>query len=225
MMTRDRMTAGLDRLLGRRMRRLAEDSEGASLVEFAFMMPILVLVLFMTISLSHMMMIDRKVTMTAQAAADLVAQRQEVKREDIEDLLTAANLMMQPFATDFDISVAHIPFDENTGVPDMTDSAAWRAMINTPSGVDLRIPDDEAEDAAAGNTVTSPSGAVTGALGAAGDSLIMLRMNYRYQSLWLSDFTMLGVTIPATITFSKETYARPRLIRQIAADQAEYLVP
>ncbi len=225
MMMRDRVRAGVDRLLGRRMRRLAEDSEGASLVEFAFMMPILVLVLFMTISLSHMMMIDRKVTMTAQAAADLIAQRQEVDATDIQDLLTAANLMMQPFATDFDISVAHIPFDDSTGVPDMTAGAAWRAMINTPSGVDLRIPDDEAEDAAAGNTVTSPGGAVTGALGGAGDALIMLRMNYRYQSLWLSDFTLLGVTIPAEITFSKETYARPRLIRQIASDQSEYLVP
>lgn len=225
MMGGDRIRAVIERRLGRRMRRLAEDSEGASLVEFAFMMPILVLVLFMTISLSHMMMIDRKVTMTAQAAADLVAQRQEVDIDDIQDLLTAANLMMQPFATDFDISVAHIPFDDDTGVPDMTSGAAWRAMINTPTGLDIRIPDDEAENAAAGNTVTSPTGALTGALGGAGDSLIMLRMNYRYQSLWLSDFSLLGVTIPGQITFSKETYARPRLIRQIAADQSEYLVP
>ena len=221
----DRARAGIDRRLGRRMKRLAEDAEGASLVEFAFMMPILVLVLFMTISLSHMMMIDRKVTMTAQAAADLIAQRQEVTRDDIEDLLAAANLMMQPFATDFDISVAHIPFNDTTGVPSMSASVAWRAMINTPAGQDLRIPDDEAEDAANGFTVNKPTGAVTGPLGGAGDALIMLRMNYRYQSLWLSDFSMLGVTIPATITFSKETYARPRLIRQIESAQTEYLVP
>ena len=55
--------------LRRRADRFATDTDGASLVEFAFMFPILLCVLFMTISLSHMMMIDRKVTRTAQATA------------------------------------------------------------------------------------------------------------------------------------------------------------
>ena len=53
----------------------------------------------------------------------------------------------------------------------------------------------------------------------------MLRMNYRYQSLWRSDFSLFGINIPGVLTFSKETYARPRLIRQIAADQSTYNVP
>lgn len=215
------LTIKLARHMGRRARGFAEDSEGVSLVEFAFMMPILVLVLFMTISLSHMMMIDRKVTLTAQAAADLVSQRQDVDQDAIIEIQRAAELMMQPFATDFDISVAHVPYDVPSGTPNMSSSFAWRALINTGAVI---IPDGEAEQAAAGNTISAPSGAVVGPLGNPGDALIMLRMNYRYQSLWLSDFSLLGVNIPAVLTFSKETFARPRLIRQISSSQPLYTV-
>ncbi len=212
----------LARSLTRRSRRFAGDAEGASLVEFAFMFPILVLVLLMTITLSHMMMIDRKVTFTAQAAADLVAQRQEVDPAAIQEIRLATELMMQPFATDFDVSIVHVPYDDTSGDPDMSSSAAWRALIKTGA---VAIPDDEAEDAAAGDNVSAPAGETVGALGNAGDALIMVRMNYRYQSLWVSDFSLFGINFPSTLTFSKETYARPRLIRQIASTQPLFTVP
>ncbi len=217
-----RISAGAMRALTRRSRRFAEDSQGASLVEFAFMFPILVLVLFMTITLSHMMMIDRKVTLTAQSTADFVSQWQAVDSGVMNQTLTAAQLMMQPFATDFDISIAHVPFDDISGAPDMGSTAAWRALIN-PGAV--AISDADAEAAANGATVSAPPSAVVGPLGTPGDALIMLRMNYRYQSLWRSDFSLFGINFPGVMTFSKETYARPRLIRQIAADQSTYNVP
>ena len=210
------------RALSRRSRRFAEDAEGASLVEFAFMFPVLVMVLFMTITLSHMMMIDRKVTFTAQAAADLVAQRQEADTAAMQEIKLAAELMMQPFATDFDISIAHIPYDDASGDPDMSSTAAWRALIKTGA---VAIPDDEAEDAAAGDNVSAPAGETVGALGNAGDALVMVRMNYRYQSLWVSDFSLFGINFPSTLTFTKETYARPRLIRQIASTQPLFTIP
>ena len=210
------------RALSRRTRRFADDAEGASLVEFAFMFPVLVMVLFMTITLSHMMMIDRKVTLTAQATADFIAQWQAVDMAVMNQTKTAAELMMQPFATNFDISIAHVPFDDVTGTPDMGSLVAWRALISTGA---VAISDSDAETAAAGGTVSAPPTEVVGALGTPGDALIMLRMNYRYQSLWRSDFSLFGINIPGVMTFSKETYARPRLNRQIAADQSTYIVP
>lgn len=203
----------LQRRFGRRAGQFATDTEGTALVEFAFMFPILVMVLFMIITLSHMMMIDRKVTITAQATADLIAQRQAVDDNDIEDARLAAVLMMQPFSANFDISVAHVPFDEDTGVPDMTDAAAWRALINTTDELDSGV----VEAMADGTDVSAPTGVTTGPMGTPGDALIMLRMRYQYQSIFVGEVRFLGINIPSNLTFTKFSYARPRLNRQITA--------
>ena len=190
------------------------------MLEFAIMIPILIMTLMVSISLSHMMMIDRKVTFAAQAAADLIAQRQAVEIDDMEDIQSAAEMMMQPFDPNFDISVAHVPFDDVTGDPDMSSTEAWRAVIN---GADP-LTNEEVEGAASGDNISKPAGAVTGPLGTPGDALVMVRMNYRYTSLWANEFTLIGITIPATLNFTKETYARPRLIRRIDSTAALFTV-
>lgn len=204
---------GLMGRIGRRAGQYREDTEGLALVEFAFMFPFLVMILMTIITLSHMMMIDRKVTITAQAAVDLIAQRQAMDDGDVNDVRLAAQLMMQPFAANFDISVAHVPFDDDTGVPDMSDGAAWRAIIN---GAD-QLSSGEVEAMADGSNVSAPGGVTPGPLGTPGDAMVMLRMNYRYQSILVGDFNILGIGIPAEITFTKFTYSRPRLNRQITA--------
>lgn len=204
------------RVVGRRAGRFAADTDGASLVEFAFMVPILLAILMMTITLSHTLMIDRKVTIAAQAAADLIAQRQAVDAGDIVEIQQAVGLMMQPFAANFDMSIAHVPFDVPAGAPDMASLAAWRAVIN---GAD-QIPTADAEAAASGSIVQAPTGVLTGPMGGPGDALIMLRMNYQYVSLWATDFSLLGLNFPGTMTFSKQTFSRPRLNRQIISTSA-----
>jgi len=209
------------RFIGCRAQRFAKDTEGVSLVEFAFMFPILVIILMMTITLSHMMMIDRKVSIAAQSAADLIAQRQEVDDDAMTEIKVAAGLMMQPFASDFSISVAHVPFALPGGEPDMDADEAWRALI----GESVEIPDDIAEAAANGAGISAPAGAVTGALGTPGDALIMLIMVYQYQSLWVSDFSLMGLNFPGTMIFTKVTFARPRLIRQIASTADVITIP
>lgn len=203
----------LDRWIGRRVGRFAEDTEGVAIVEFAFMMPILIIALLMIITLSHMMMVDRKLTITAQAATDLISQRQAVDADDINEIRLAAGLMMQPFTADFDISVAHVPFLLPGGAPDMSDAAAWRALINGA----VQISDAEAETIADGGQLSTPPSAVTGPLGTPGDALIILRMDYRYRSMWVGDFSFAGINIPAVLTFTRYAFARPRLNRQITA--------
>ena len=209
---------GLSRLIGLRASRFAEETDGVSIVEFALMFPLLVLVLMMTITTSHMMMIDRKVTFAAQAAADLIAQRQAVDSVAITEIQRASELMMRPFAANFDISVAHVPFESPGGAPSMSNAAAWRALINAGA---VQITDAEAEAAADGSSNSAPASALphefARPLGDPGDALIVLRMNYQYQSLWGGDFSFLGLTFPGTMTFTKSTFARPRLNNQIEA--------
>ena len=217
----ERWRKGLMRRIERRAGRYAEDAEGLALVEFAFMFPILVMILMTIITLSHMMMIDRKVTITAQAAADLIAQRQALDVDDVNNVRLAVGLMMQPFSADFDISVAHVPFDDITGTPNMSAAAAWRAMINTTD----QLPAGDVVAMADGSNVSAPAGVTTGPMGAPGDALIMLRMNYRYQSIFVGDFNILGIGLPAEITFTKYTYARPRLNRHITASSQLMYAP
>lgn len=216
----------ISRHIRRRAGRFADDTQGVSLVEFAFMFPILLAILMMTISLSNMMIVDRKVTLASQAAADLIAQRQDVDEDAIRDVKTAVELMMQPFAANFDISVVHVPFHDTNGTPQMGSSAVWRATINTSN----EITDTFATEYATGSKIVGPNEAnevdppnaddAVGAMGLPGDAVIVLLMNYYYQSLWLNDITFFGATIPGTMTFSKINFARPRLIRQITSAQS-----
>lgn len=213
--------SGVMRYIDRGTRRFAEDTAGVAIVEFAFMFPIMVVIMIMTITFSHMMLIDRKLALTAQAAADLVAQRQSVELDDIEDVQRAAALMMEPYAATFTISIAHVPFDEDSGDPDMALDTAWRAVINGA----VPIPTGYAQSVANGSLIVAPTGVATGPLGRPGDALVMLHMSYQYQSIWGTDFSFLDmIRIPGTLTFNKITYARPRLIRQIASDSPMYTV-
>ena len=210
----------LGRALARRTDRFAADSQGMALVEFAFMFPILVMLLFMVISLSHMMMIDRKVTIASQAAADLIAQRQDVNLNFAQDMNRAIQLMLQPFAagpTDYNVSVAHIPFDSSTGAPELQSAEGWRVVIYGAA----EISNSDGNTAASGGhvddggSIVAPPGAAIGPLGTPGDALIMLRMTYNYRSLWREDFEFFGLRIPGSLTFNKTAFARPRLIEQI----------
>lgn len=210
----------LPRRLGSSVRRFARDTEGAAMLEFILLVPILVLMLFVIIALSHAMIIDRKVTITAQAAADLVSQRQAMDDAAALEIAIAAELMLQPFEANFDLSIAHVPFlpadpsaIDAIAIPSMEGSGAWRVLIG---GAD-QITDAEAESAAAGGGISAPESAVTGALGRPGDALVLVRMNYQYQAPWLNDIHLFGITFPGTMTFSKLGFARPRLSRQIAA--------
>ncbi len=212
---------GLRRRICRRAGDFATDTDGVSLVEFAFMLPILMIVLLMVVSLSHMMMIDRKVTITAQATADLISQRAAVDSDDIAEFRLAAELMMQPYAPTFDIAVSHVAFSlpvggNPGGVPLMSAPESWVALINSAT----EIPTTDVEAAANGDYISKPAGAITGALGTPGDALIMLRMTYTYRSVWVGDISLWGFNIPANLTFTKYTYARPRLNRQIASTQS-----
>ena len=224
--SRKKRHLGLRRRIFRRAGDFATDTDGISLVEFAFMLPILIIVLLMVVSLSHMMMIDRKVTITAQATADLISQRAAVDNDDIAEIRLAAELMMQPYAPTFDIAISHVAFSlpvggNPGGVPQMGAAESWTALINGAT----EIPTTDVEAAANGDYISKPSGAVTGALGTPGDALIMLRMRYTYRSIWVGDISLWGFNVPATRVFTKYTYARPRLIRQIAAAQPDLAAP
>lgn len=178
------------------------------MVEFAFIFPMLLMILIGTIEMSFTLMVERKVRNTSQAIADLVAQRKSFDLAALAEIEDAAALMFRPFAPEFTLSIAHVPFDSDTGNPDMALPSAWRAVLN--GGREL--PDAVAESAANGAYIANIDPPLP--LGGNGDALVIVELTYRYLS------PVGGFFLDRETTFIKVNYSRPRLQKQISGSAA-----
>jgi Flp pilus assembly protein TadG len=83
----------------RLLARFARDNRAVAALEFALVLPVLVLVLFGTVEIGNALLLDRKVTAAAQTAADLVAQQKSVTAGDIANIWRAIDNIIAPFDT------------------------------------------------------------------------------------------------------------------------------
>ena len=167
------------------------DTSGISLVEFAFIIPVLVAILLGAVELSHALMVDRKVTNAAQAVGDLVSQRETFgTAADLAEVNSAAELVIAPFSPAFAITIVHVPYDVN-GNPDTGAQENWQESINGGR----TIP--------AGEITTQVTG-----LGAPSAGVVMVELTYAYSSL-------IGTFILPATTIVKVVFVRPRKTRLI----------
>jgi Flp pilus assembly protein TadG len=85
--------------LRRLARRLGANRSGIAAVEFAFVLPIMLLIYFGTVELGQGVMVERKITALARAVGDLTAQSRSVKLTDteFETIFDAADTVMMPY--------------------------------------------------------------------------------------------------------------------------------
>ncbi len=76
---------------------LANDTRGVSAVEFALILPVMIIMYIGAVEFSHALTVDRRVTAVASAASDLVAQTEEISSAEIDDVFTAATSIMTPY--------------------------------------------------------------------------------------------------------------------------------
>lgn len=80
-----------------RIEQLKNDHEGVAAVEFAMILP-LVLVLFVgTFELGQALTVDRRVTQAASSAADLVAQGSTITEADLTAVMGLADSILKPY--------------------------------------------------------------------------------------------------------------------------------
>lgn len=97
-----------------RLRAWRRDERGLSAVEFALILPIMITLYIGVVEFSHALTIDRRVTAVASAAADLVAQSEEVSDSDLLDIFTAASSVMLPYsAVPISIVLTSVVADED----------------------------------------------------------------------------------------------------------------
>jgi Flp pilus assembly protein TadG len=77
---------------------LLGDHRGLAAVEFAMIVPIMLLLFFGTVEFSSAVAVDRKVTLIARTLSDVTSQSQSVAAADLSNFFTAGCAIMYPYA-------------------------------------------------------------------------------------------------------------------------------
>lgn len=79
------------------LRRFARDRRGLAAVEFAFVLPLMLVMFFGTVEFSSGVAVDRKVTLMARTLSDLTSQSPSVADTDLTNFFSASVGIMTPY--------------------------------------------------------------------------------------------------------------------------------
>lgn len=167
------------------------DRKGVSAVEFAMILPFMLILFIGMVEISDAYNQDRKVSRMANAITDLVAQAQTVSRGDLDGVLDLGATILAPYpADDLDIIVSSVSFDAsgNASVDwsyDISGSTPWSAGSPPP----ITLPE----------TLASPN-----------TSIVLGQSTLAYTPTFANLFTNYFPRA-ASITLSDTYYLRPRL--------------
>jgi len=170
------------RFLPRPLARLCRDRRGVSAVEFAMVAPLMIALYLGCAEISDGVAIDRKVSLTAAALANLSSQATTITSADMTNILDAATAIVAPYSgSPLKMSVSCVSFDASKNM-----TVKWTALRNT----------------------TAPTITVPDTLKVANSQLIYAEVSYAYTptvgytitgSLTLSDHMFMAPRITAPI--------------------------
>jgi Flp pilus assembly protein TadG len=169
------------------LRQFACDRRAASAIEFALVLPLMIVLYISSVEISEAVSINRKVTLVAHTVADLVAQTAvPLAPADVSSSLAAAGVVATPYSTaNMTVIVSQVVINPNgTAQIDWSQSLPANAAY-TP-----------------GTTVTVPAAFVNKS---ATTYLIWGQTSYGYAP-------QLGNAITGTLTLSDQIYLSPRLV-------------
>ena len=160
---------------------LMEDRRGIAATEFAFIVPIMLVLFFGTVEISSGVAVDRKVTLMARTLSDLTSQTRSVANGDLTNFLELSTAIMTPYSgTPVQATISELYVDPNT----------LQARVEWSQGAVPR-------------TISSPVSIPT-ALAVGGTYLIFSEVSYLY-------VPAVGyVMAKAGITLHDVAYTRPR---------------
>ena len=144
--------------------RFLSDQKGASVIEAAFILPVLVTIMFGFIDIGSAISVRQKVINSSQIAGDLIARERTLTTPEATQAMEAALLAIDPFdRQEFGIAIIGIRFDdtETAGEPDPQPEEIWRETLGT---------------------VDVPASAISNAegLGVFNEGIIIVVSQYRY---------------------------------------------
>ena len=173
-------TSASTRLL-RRAVALRRNCSGVAAVEFAFVVPMMLVLFFGTNEFANGVAVDRKVTLMARTLSDLTSQNTAVNDAQLTNIFNAGTSIMTPYS----------PTPINATITELyVDPATLKARVQWYKGATIR---------AVGTEVSIPT-----ALQVGGTYLIYGEVSYRYVPI-------VGYVMAKTgINLSDFTFTRPR---------------
>lgn len=163
--------------------------KGVSAVEFALIVPLMLLIYFACVELSMLMVLDRKVTTSTATLGDLTARSLSLSNAELDDIFEATRMVFQPNNVR-DARMRISSLYNNGG----TIQVRWSDGCNLSAySVD--------------QVVTAPANLVP-----AGGSIILAEIEYDYESV-------LGYFFTTKKTLTDTFYLRPRRVNEIPRDQ------
>ena len=181
--------SGLPALLQRPAARLLRDKRGVAAVEFAIIVPLMLVMFFGTVEFSSAVAVDRKVSMTVQSLADLASRYTSIGDTDVSNFAIIANAMLTPYSSSpLQTTITEIYIDPSTGVA----RAQW-SKGSSPRAVSSTVP-------VPANLIArdSSNNIITG------QYLIFSEASYVYTPA-------VGYVMRTSVTLSDKSYMRPRL--------------
>ena len=159
--------------------RLRESEQGAAIVEFALVVPVLITVYFGVVVTTAGFDLNRKVTLAARAAADLTARAQTMTCADVTSNVGAAATILQPYsAAGLTVSLANVVVTNTgtSGSPNLQARVQWsqaRKVANA-SGAQTQA------SLPAGWALNSIVQPIPSGFAVAGTSFVMAKVDHSY---------------------------------------------
>jgi|GEM_PF-2515551 len=168
------------------LKRFSSANKGLAAIEFAILLPLLVLGFFGATEVSSAVQAAQKTSQTSSTVADLVAQASTITNADLTNIYAAANAITFPYAVNGETIVITSLTDNGNN----TGKVAWSAAQNgTPHTV--------------GQVLSVPFGVMP-----ASGSVILAEVSFNFQP-------PTSYVITGAITMNSQFYSRPRRVAVI----------
>lgn len=177
-----------------RLGRFRKDTGGVAAIEFAMIVPLMIMMFVGAVEFSQIITVDRRVSQVASATADLVARTKSLSSTEMDGVLQVVGELVKPYdAAPLKLTVMNV----KASPTDATDTkVCWAKAHN--GGVGSYTP---------GQVYALPTGVVE-----KGDSVIVTEVEYNYIPLIFDHF----ITGPKKL--EEKFYLKPRLSSYVTYD-------